>query len=76
MQPVSSAIFLLHHAHVRKDTRPSLLFRTESDGKLGGAFCILIQFELTEVARLLFLQTAQYKAKTYTKIAYYNLYQL
>ena len=32
-------IFQLHHAHVRKDithTRLSTLFRTASDGKLGG----------------------------------------
>ena len=31
------AIFRLHHAHVRKDTRLSMLFCTTSDGKLGGA---------------------------------------
>ena len=40
-QPVSPAnfhIFRLHHAHMRKDTRLSLHFRTESDGKLGGAW--------------------------------------
>ena len=28
----------LRHAHVRKDTRLSPLYRTESDGKLGGAW--------------------------------------
>jgi len=28
----------LRHAHVRKDTRLSLLFHTVSDGKLGGAW--------------------------------------
>ena len=32
------AIFWLHHAHVRKDTRVSSLFHTASDGKLGGAW--------------------------------------
>ena len=40
-QPVSSQIFAtcrLHHAHVRKDTRLSPLFRTASDGKLSGAW--------------------------------------
>ena len=32
------AIFQLRHAHVRKDTRLSPLFRTSSDGKLGRAW--------------------------------------
>ena len=38
MQPVSSAIFRLCHSHVRKDTRLSPHFCTESNGKLGGAW--------------------------------------
>ena len=32
------AIFWLRHTHVRKDTRLSLLYRTASDEKLGGAW--------------------------------------
>ena len=32
------AIFRLCHAHMRKDTRLSLLFHTASDEKLGGAW--------------------------------------
>jgi len=35
------AICRLYHAHMRKDTRLSELFRTASDEKLGGACCIL-----------------------------------
>ena len=30
------AIFCLHHVHARKDTRLSPLFRTASNGKVGG----------------------------------------
>ena len=36
--PKIFAIFRLRHAHVRKDNRLSLLFRTASDEKLGGAW--------------------------------------